>query len=125
GALSAGRDQDGRGGFRQCRRRRQGRRRRVVASDGPAAAVRSGRPGHPQADRGQNVRGIQGAALRPTAAVVAHGGSGSVGKEIGPGLLHLLKLSSCSNSRSGGAVDSIGYYFGVQSDERFGSAWLS
>ena len=46
---------DGRGGLRHHRRRRQGGGGRAIAPDGTAAAVRSHRTRHSEADRGQDV----------------------------------------------------------------------
>ena len=79
-------------GFATHRGRRHRRRRGTVAPDGAAAALRPGRTGHPEAHRGQDVRGVQGAALRAAAAVAAHGRGGPAGQEVGPGLL-LVQLT--------------------------------
>lgn len=66
-------DSDGRGRVCHRRRCRQGRCCGVIAPDGSAAAFRSCRPRHPQADRGQDVRRIQRTALRAPSAVAAYG----------------------------------------------------
>ena len=73
---------------------RQSRRCRAVPPDGPAAAVRPCRPGHPEADRGQDVRRIQGAPVRPAASAAAHGRGGSAGQEIRSRLLHVLMCAA-------------------------------
>lgn len=73
GAVFAVGDSDGRGRVCHRRRCRQGRCCGVIAPDGSAAAFRSCRPRHPQADRGQDVRRIQRTALRAPSAVAAYG----------------------------------------------------
>lgn len=60
-----------------------------VASDGAAAAVGPGRPRHAGDDRGQDVRGVQGAALRSAAVAAPDGGGRHVGQEVTAGLLLL------------------------------------
>ena len=73
------------GGHR--RGRRQGRRRRLVASMGPLR-LSDHRSGHPQVDRRQDVRRVQGDA-RAASAAVANGGAGRLGKKGRQGLLRL------------------------------------
>jgi 3-hydroxybutyryl-CoA dehydrogenase len=55
-----------------------------------AAAVGPHRAGHDEADRGLDVRRVQGRELRPAATASAHGRGGPAGQEVRPGLLHVL-----------------------------------
>jgi 3-hydroxybutyryl-CoA dehydrogenase len=67
---------------------------RMVESGSATAAVRSDRPGHPQADRRQDVRGVQRAAFRAAPTAAAHGGGRSAGQEVRARLLHLLTTAT-------------------------------
>ena len=57
-------------------------RRRAVASDGSAAALRPHRARHHEVDRRSHVRRTQGRALRPAAAAATHGRGRSARQEI-------------------------------------------